>query len=93
MYPGLQNTSEGGNSLPKRTRLFAKDYILDIVEADYGSTLYYYTVHSRTTGEIFTLGHETTYQLALAAALYGFRTLTGQDLEFEEVKDRSAAAS
>jgi hypothetical protein len=79
--------------LPNRTRLFAKDFILDIVEASYGKKLFYYTVHNRATGEIVSLGHESSYERAHAAALYTFRHLTGEDLEFEQAKDQSSAAS
>lgn len=78
--------------LPKRTRLFAKDYILDIVETHYEEKLYYYTVHSRTTGEIFTLGHEKTQEMAQAAALQTFRNLTGEDLVFEKGEGNSSVA-
>ena len=79
--------------LPKRTRLFAKDHILDIVEANYGEKLYYYTVHSRSTGEILTLGHERTMERAQAAAIFSFRALTGSDLTIERADDASSAAS
>jgi hypothetical protein len=70
--------------LPKRTRLFSQNYILDIVEADYGQKLYYYTVHHRVSGEIVTLGHELSAGLARASALRSFHDLTGEELLLEE---------
>lgn len=70
--------------LPKRTRLLAQDYVLDIVEADYGQKLYYYTVHHRVSGEIITLGHELSMPLARASALRSFYDLTGNELILEE---------
>lgn len=78
--------------MPKRTRLFAKDYVLDIVEVEYREKLYYYTIHDRANGEIVTLGHERTMERAQAAALFTFRALTGKDLTFESAEDASAAS-
>jgi hypothetical protein len=77
---------------PQRTRLFTKDYILEIVDVDYGESFYYYTVHRRTTGEILTLGHERTYELAQRSAVRTLRELTGEDLSFER-GDGAPAAS
>ena len=78
--------------LPKRTRLFTKDYILDIVEVTYRQRLYYYTIHDRTTGEIVTLGHERTMERAQAAALFTFKAVMGKELVFEAADDASAAS-
>lgn len=78
--------------LPKRTRLFAKDYVLDIVEVEYREKLYYYTIHDRLNGEIVTLGHERTMERAQAAALFTFRALTGIELTFEGSEGASAAS-
>lgn len=77
---------------PKRSRLFAKDYILDIVEANDREDLYYYIVHNRVTGEIIALGHEETMDRAQATVNSTFRDLTGENLVFESVNEASAAS-
>lgn len=79
--------------MPKRTRLFSKDYILDIIEAPLEPGTFYYIVHSRSTGEIFTLGQENSLEMAQRAVDHTFRRLTGETLVFERADDQSAAAS
>ena len=79
--------------MPKRTRFFSQDYILDIIEAPQEPGVFYYIVHSRSTGEIFTLGQEDSFEQAHRAVDHTFRRLTGQTLIFERGKEESSAAS
>lgn len=82
-----------GTMLLKRVRFFSKDYILDIVPAPREGEGFYYIVHSRSTGEIFTLGQESSFEEAQRAVDHTFLRLTGEALAFERVRDQSSVAS
>lgn len=79
--------------LPQRTRLISGEYILDIIEAQYSEKLYYYTVHRRESGEIVTLGHESTFEEARTAAANAMQKLVGKPVEFGEASNGASSVA
>jgi hypothetical protein len=60
---------------PKRTRLLAGDFILDIVETG-SDRAFAYMVHRRSSGEILTVGDGETLEEAERAAVWTVRQIT-----------------
>lgn len=68
---------------PKRTRLLAGDFILDIVEVAEALQPFNYMVHRRSSGEILTLGEALTFTQAERAAVWTVKQITGSDPGFD----------
>ena len=79
---------------PKRTRLLAGDFILDIVEVAEAPQPFTYMVHRRSSGEILTLGEAATFAQAEAAAVWTVKQLVGSDpgFNFGEAAGRAFVA-
>lgn len=79
---------------PKRTRLLAGDYILDIVEVPRRRQPFTYLVHRRSTGEILTIGEALTFGQAERAAVWTVKQITGIDpgFNFDDTSDQISAA-
>lgn len=78
---------------PKRTRLLAGDFILDIVETADAPQPFTYMVHLRSSGEILTIGEALTFPQAEKAAVWTVKQLVGDDpgFNFDEA-DRASVA-
>lgn len=79
---------------PKRTRLLAGDFILDIVEVAGAQQPFSYMVHRRSSGEILTLGEALTFPQAERAAVWTVKQITGLDpgFHFDDNTGRFSAA-
>lgn len=79
---------------PKRSRLLAGDFILDIVEVADALQPFSYMVHRRSSGEILTLGEAPTFAQAEAAAVWTVKQLVGMDpgFNFESTAGEVSAA-
>jgi len=77
--------------VPNRSRLFSADFILDVIEAEYEATVFYYMVHRRSSGEILTMGQENSREDAERQAIWSLQQLTGILVDFGSAD--SAAAS
>ena len=78
---------------PKRTRLLAGDFILDIVETNELQP-FSYLVHRRSSGEILTLGEALTFSQAERAAVWTVKQIIGTDPGFnfdEQPRNASVA--
>jgi hypothetical protein len=67
---------------PKRTRLLAGDFILDIVEVPEAAQPFTYIVHRRSSGEILTIGEALMFTQAERAAIWTVKQITGTDPGF-----------
>lgn len=78
---------------PKRTRLLAGDFILDIVETAAALQPFTYMVHRRSSGEILTIGEALSFLQAERAAIWTVKQIIGEDpgFNFDEL-DRDAVA-
>lgn len=79
---------------PKRTRLLAGDFILDIVETEDALQPFTYMVHRRSSGEILTIGEALTFLQAERAAVWTVKQLVGDDpgFNFDDTADHDAVA-
>lgn len=79
---------------PKRTRLLAGDFILDIVEVAGARQPFSYMVHRRSSGEILTVGESLTFPQAERTAIWTVKQITGLDpgFHFDDNTGRSSAA-
>lgn len=76
---------------PKRTRLLAGDFILDIVETG-SDRSFAYTVHRRSSGEILTVGDAETFEEAERGAVWTVQQITGSDPGFNFDGDHPSVA-
>jgi hypothetical protein len=76
---------------PKRTRLLAGDFILDIVETG-SDRAFAYSVHRRTSSEILTVGDADTLEEAERAAVWTVQQITRSDPGFNFDGDHPSVA-
>ena len=90
----LTASSAEPQKAPKRTRLLAGDFILDIVEVAGAAAPFSYMVHRRSSGEILTLGEALTFGQAEQAAVWSVKQLIGTDpgFDFTEASGETSVA-